>query len=57
MWKNLLFGPIICTLVGAAVGISWAMLYRQEPSAPAHVYIDDSLPCANLGAALGFLIG
>lgn len=49
--------PVAFLLVGAAVGISWAMLYRQEPQERAHVYLDDSLPPAMAGAAAGLMFG
>jgi hypothetical protein len=49
--------PLVFTLAGAALGISWAMLYRQEPKERAHVHLDDSMPALVGGAAVGFIIG
>lgn len=57
MYRALLIGPIVCTLIGGAAGVSSAMLYRQYPLERAHVHIDDSLPLLVGGAALGGLAG
>jgi hypothetical protein len=43
------------TLVGAAGGICWAMLYRA--SGILYVYIGDSLPPALAGAYVGLMVG
>jgi hypothetical protein len=57
MHRAILIGPVAFTLIGGAIGICWAMLYRQEPQERAHVYLDDSFPCLCAGAAAGFLVG
>jgi hypothetical protein len=43
------------TLVGTAVGICWAMLYRV--SGIMHVHLEDSLPPALAGAYVGLMVG
>jgi hypothetical protein len=57
IYRAILIGPVAGTLIGGAVGVCLAMLYRQEPEARAHVYIDDSLPLLLGGAVLGCLAG
>jgi hypothetical protein len=57
MNRAILIGPVVFTLLGAAVGICLAMLYRQEPQERAHVYLDDSMPLVLLGAVAGALVG
>ena len=53
MYRAIVMGPVAFTVIGGAMGICWAMLYRQEPQERAHVYLDDSFPCLFAGAAAG----
>jgi hypothetical protein len=57
MPREFLFGPLIFTLSGALIGISTAMLYRQEPQERAHVYLEDSLPLCIQGTLAGCVVG
>jgi hypothetical protein len=52
-----MIGPVFCTLIGGAVGICLAMLYRQEPIERVHVYLDDSMPFLIGGAIIGCSVG
>jgi drug/metabolite transporter (DMT)-like permease len=52
-----LIGPVGCTLIGAAGGVCWAMLYREYEGEHGRVFLEDSLPAVFLGAAAGVLVG
>jgi hypothetical protein len=57
MSRTTLIGPVVFTLIGAGTGVCLAMLFHQDPSERAHVYIGDSLPFAIGGIVLGTLVG
>jgi len=57
MKRLLLIGPVSCTLIGAASGVCWAMLYRQDEGQRARVHLDDSLPALFLGSLVGVFVG
>ena len=57
MYRAILIGHVACAVIGGAAGVCLAMLYRQEPNERAHVYLDDSLPLVDGGAAVGCLVG
>jgi hypothetical protein len=57
MYRALLIGPLACAVIGGAVGVCLAMLYRQEPGERAHVYIEDSLPLLVSGTVVGCFVG
>jgi hypothetical protein len=45
--------PIVFAVVGASVGLSLAMLFRQDPRERAHVPLDDSMPFFVWGTVAG----
>src|SRR5262249_11960124 len=52
-----LIGPVSCPLIGAAGGVCWAMLYRQDEGQRARVHLEDSLPALFLGSLFGMFVG
>jgi len=52
-----LIGPVSCTLIGAAGGNCWAMLYRASEGERGRVHFDDSLPAFFLGSLVGMFVG
>jgi hypothetical protein len=52
-----LIGPVGCTLIGAAAGVCWAMLYRESEGEHGRVHLDDSVPAVFLGAVAGIFVG
>jgi hypothetical protein len=57
MGRAFLIGPVLFTLIGGAVGICSAMLYRQERGERVHVYLDYSMPLLIGGAFAGCFAG
>ena len=55
MSRHMLYGPVAFGLIGGALGVSLAMLLHHQPNDCHRVYIDDSVPIAFLGGALGAL--
>jgi hypothetical protein len=52
-----LIGPVGCTLIGAAGGVCWAMLYREYEGTRGRVLLEDSVPALFLGALTGVFVG